>query len=81
MDCLTLKLHDAAKRQRKENEKMLCPNGHKVEYVEGDFPTGVESMGMKEYAHEKGYYCEHCDKVFDLDDLENDPRNADEVGE
>lgn len=68
---LMMQLQQAAKEARQERQMGKCPKGHPgLEYVEGDFPTGVESLGYKEYTHEKGYYCEKCDHVYDQEDIE-----------
>jgi hypothetical protein len=50
---------------------MNCPkDGHTLEFISGDFPTGVIAPdGGKETAHEEGYYCPHCHLVFEESDV------------
>lgn len=62
---------------------MNCPkDGHTLEFVSGDFPTGVSSNGYHESRYEEGFYCERCGTVYDeaelheLIDEGNDPELA-----
>lgn len=49
---------------------MNCPrDGHALESVSGDYPTGVSSNGYHESRYEEGWYCERCRTVFDDSDV------------
>ena len=62
----------------------VCPecNGDELEFISGDFGTGVFAPdGYEERLHEEGYRCVTCDRIFDLSDLEDESEYHCEVGE
>lgn len=49
-----------------------CPKcKSELEFVSGDFPTGVRAPdGYRERHYEEGYYCGKCRQTFDPEDVE-----------
>lgn len=53
---------------------MNCPTcKSELESVSGDYGTGVYAPdGYQEHHWQEGYYCERCNYVFDVDDIEQE---------
>jgi hypothetical protein len=49
---------------------MNCPkDGFTLEFISGDYPTGVSSDGYHEMRYEEGRQCPKCETVYDESDV------------